>query len=156
MRARGRDGGAVVAKTSKHSHALLHCRATAAWSSRLGPLCVRVAAQTGELALSRKVVSEKVILALRIHQAPSLVLSAGMLPTPHFVFHNFLCLLHHRLGSWPKTTHFLGATSGGAVISLRERCAACESRFLLTRCPFCCPLTSTRVTERHSTTDGRT
>ena len=44
-----------------------------------------------------------------------------------------------QLGSCPKTRHFQGGMSGVVVISRRRPCAACKSRFLLKRCPFCCP-----------------
>ena len=86
-----------------------------------GAQCLGVAAQAREVAFSRKRVSEKVSLALSIHH-PSVFDGLG------FVFHNFLC------------PHILGGTSGVAVVGRRESCAACESRFLLKRCHFCCPL----------------
>ena len=156
MRAGPRSGLVnVFPETSKHSHALLHCRAGDGRLEfeALDPLCVGVLVQTRELAPSRKRVGEKVSLLLRIQHPSALAgLERWNAANLGFVSHNFWCLHAPQLESRPKTTHFLGGTSGAVVISHRKPCAACESRFLLTHAAR---LASTRATERSFNHGGR-
>ena len=92
------EGGAVFAETSRHSQAgdgRLEVKA-------LGTLCVGV-------ALSRKLVGEKVSLPLRIQHPSALAgLERRHAADLGFAFRNFLCLLPPQLGSRPKTTHLSG------------------------------------------------
>ena len=136
----------VELSSQRPASTAMHCssvgQATAVWCSRLWAHSVlELRHRRGGLALSRKRVSEEVGLVLRI-QHPSVLagLERRYAANLGFAFHNFLCLLPPQLGSRPKTTHFLGGTSGVVVISRRKPCAARESRFLLERCPLCCPL----------------
>ena len=68
-------------------------------------------------------------------------ISYGTLPLIHKMPVGFIIsfAFSPQLGSCPKTRHFQGGMSGVVVISRRRPCAACKSRFLLKRCPFCCP-----------------
>ena len=131
----GMGTGPVELSSQRPASTAVHCstvgQATAAWSSMLWAHSVKVWRRRRRSLHFPANVSAKKLALPCAHPSGLAGLERGLPLTWASCFITYFPFFHHSLKA---------SQSAVTVMGRREPCAACESGFLLKRCPFCCPL----------------